>query len=78
MGWIRCDDKLPKIGQRVDILYENSRYVNCEVFEQVDEMGSFICVKRNEDHWLGWDWLCHENLNEKYHWMPLPEPPKKQ
>lgn len=66
MGWIRCDEQLPKKGENV---------IAIAVSNYTDE--KIVCIDRLEDGEKGPIWIYTHGWYIVTHWMPLPEPPKE-
>ena len=77
-GWVKVEDGLPEIGQRV-IAYNNTRdmymCVKCVTFNKE----SISYKDGHRDSWL--EYITHNNLAMPFratHWHPLPSPPKQK
>lgn len=69
MNWIKVEDELPEIGQRVIYYFE---HVGVHV-------GKFMKVDNNEDMPYGNIFYGKSGFltDDVTHWMPLPEIPQK-
>jgi len=70
--WIKCSDRLPREFQPVIVWVNNG--VTLSWCAEWAEFGSFN-KKRIRWHFDSTDEICFPE--EITHWMPLPEPPKK-
>ena len=71
--WISVDERLPEEGKNVLCIEGNKTFI--AFMETVEDCGTHVPVF--------WDWVAYDRddtWNEvcPTHWMPLPEPPKKE
>ena len=70
MDWIKVDDRLPEVGQKVIYYFEHTGI----------SIGKFMKAENNEDCQYGnifygkSGWLT----DDVTHWMPVPEKPKEE
>lgn len=69
MEWIKCSDKMPKIGVKVLFFPKNDEPIHGEFGGQYWRQDTSWCVSN--------DCIDRVITSEVTHWMPLPEPPSE-
>lgn len=68
--WIKCSDRLPKVGERVLV---------CSVYGAVQHCAYYRDADDDNDFWQDtYDLADGRALDEVTHWMPLPAAPTPQ